>query len=567
MTFVGDATSRSSERKGVESMLAPRRRARRSSRPPLLLDQVHRLAPRFATAAAAAALVVAVGLGGAGAASASGPASDALVAPACWSSGGCGSGASIIDYIEARAALTSDSVGAFGFDFGRLATATEAIPKPWLVPGLTQVSLAVAAFAVGWEIGTTARHIWMEVSEANVSSGYCFNEQYIYYGSSGTYAWHGTCANNSVGVGTPTRGSGSLPYNDAYAAMETQSGGSFVAKPASDCNNFSPCYTYEIPAADFWAMYPFGQTQPSGTNTVAYSGWANPATGAGITTTAPAPNSGPTSPDYQCVQAGVTMSCDAVDLNGGPVTPAEGLPPPWVTDGYADPEANNLRCQLEPSVFACPIATSDGSDWESTGGPLVSIPNCYGQPVSSCESAVNQELADAGSVVTSSFSVTAAPTYDPGIALGLVEATIAAGGTVADASDTTIETNATSPDVNCKSNADYPHTMKSTGWTKVGAKGWVTCNSDQTVSLQVQLFQCSSEPSASISALTSDCGEPIATATCQLTVLAYRPSSECPAVASEGADPNAWYMSYTSGTGVDAAYSQAIPGNTMRTPA
>lgn len=264
----------------------------------------------------------------------------------------------------------------------------------------------------------------------------------------------------------------------------------------------------------------------------------------------------------------MTLPCSSVDPNGGPTSPADGWPRHFGGDGYASAEANTYRCALDPSQFACPTADAD-SDYASSGGPLITMPNCYGMTIGGCESAIDNALSAAVSTTTAAFSTVAAPTYNPALPVGVVVATIAAAGTLSDASAVTMELNESTPSGNCQSKTQWPHpstTQQSYGMMLV--KGQVICTTDQTgLSVNVILWKCTSEPDPSTDNLQSSldlgtwgCVE-LKNAPYSVSVAANIWSTELVAAASEGPQAGAYYIGSTTGIGVDQSFSQVVPAS------
>lgn len=518
------------------------------------------------------------------AALASGTVSAAVTNPSCYLSGGCGGGASVIDYVDANAAAPDQAVGGFGSDLVSLGLDTEAVPEPWWVPGLSSIALGAAAFDVGLKIGTTADHFWYEFQADEVAAAGCTNESYIFayppsgytgptVGGSGTqtYFMRANCGGPVVLTGTPAHYNGSGAYNAYYSMTQGLVKGAEYAVNANDCGSNAPsCYVYAVDPTTMFTGEGITSSQPSGANHTATVGFANPSTGAGLTTTAPGFGTGSFNP--QCVQGGVTMSCGSVDPNGGAVTPANGLPSTWGEDGFAVANANWMNCQLQPNIFACPGLSADGGGgWSSTGGPLITIPNCYTQAVTDCETAFDDALAAAGSVVTPAFTTTIAPTYDPNVPVGAVVATIPAEGTIADASTVVLEVNEEEqPTQYCSATAENYHLSEHTG-VMLAVLYVQYCNftSPPNVYLRAVAWACTSKPDsnyADLSAGDFGCVPDAATPGDQtVTANGYLPGTKA-FLNGPAYDPTKWYIAYVysvcDAPFVEPGFSQAVPPGT-----
>ena len=190
--------------------------------------------------------------------------------------------------------------------------------------------------------------------------------------------------------------------------------------------------------------------------------------------------------------ANTTLTCSGTPSTNNPagIPLIPGLPPdPY----FSNPNINQYRCLVDPTHWGCPSVDTDDGTWSTSGGPFISIPNCYGESVADCESAINGALASAGSGVTAGVTVSKSPTYDPNIALGVVEATSPGAGTQADASTVAVEVNSDDSSGACDSETHNFH------WSKAGqtmvAKAWITCGfTSPSVSVTGVAWACTQEP-------------------------------------------------------------------------
>lgn len=547
--------------------------------------------PTLIVVAAVAACVLAVP-----SASANGPASDPMSSPSCYLASGCSGMGTVPSVGSGQTVPPNSGFGGVALAIPALGAGLGEIPLEPLVWGLGSVGIGVGAAWVGWEIGSTVYHTWLKGLLTDTGS----------FSVCGTWRWQE--------VNGDPFGIGHSNYSYLHAMCGPNNSDTFAASPHSSavtdmagyefwhdvinysglthgvlytvsstyCNGSSPCYVRADALSDILPFTGPYTTEPPGMSLTVTSGWADPSTGKGVTSQAWPYGSGPSTPTAECKQADYLLPCSSVSPNAGPVQPAYGWPSGWPTnsdgtlaDGFASPDINDIRCVVSAS-FACPQPGTDGTnEFDSTGAPLISMPNCYGITAGQCEGEIDTALSDAGSSVTAAFSTVVAPTYDPEIAAGLVQATIFAAGTLSDATSTTLEMNEPVPDGNCESETAYPHastTQQSKGL--VDAKGRVKCTTDQTVTFTVKLWKCSSEP------IVSDAGAPAAVIDelnggawgCNTSwtsnpytvdVVANQWSNQEPAFADEGPDPTAYYIAATYGTGLDPSISQMRPGGSM----
>jgi hypothetical protein len=478
----------------------------------------------------------------------------------------------------------ADSViGALADDLPGLGIDLAESPVTDLIPGLDVISISAQVGLLSLVVGASLYHIYYQGTVApTINITHCNSPTFqggpgdpFGTGVDNIRILHARCgvSNSDTFAASPknsfsTEGQWWSFWN--YVINATTVGGLYPVA-AVYCHGKSPCYVRGAPLSEILTLAgPSSQTH----GTSESSCWANPSTGTGITSQADPYNCGQSTPNPQCLQESVILPCSSVSPTGGPVGPAYGWPSPWPNDEYANADANELRCELSPQTFGCPQAAADGSgESDSTGGPLITMPNCQGLTVGECEGEIDSALASAGSSTTAAFSTTVAPTYNPNIGAGLVQATIVAAGTVAAIDAVTIEINEPQSDGNCQSQTAYPHTSTTQlGRGLVDAKGRVQCATDQTVTFNVELWKCTSRPDVSASpdevidqlntgAWGCDTSWPAGPFSVDVVAGAWSPQK--PAFATEGPDQTAYYIAATFGPGIDSSISQMIPGSSM----
>jgi hypothetical protein len=467
-------------------------------------------------------------------------------------------------------------------DLPRLGIGLAEDPVDWTVPGLDAILLAGSVSYLSYIVGSSIYHHWFQGKVTDyIDDGHCNNWEWVENNgdpfslglSNATYL-HARCGvgNSDTFAGSPkdsfsTQGQWYSFWTYVINAPSIVHG-SLYQVAATYCNGASPCYVRAASVSNVADLSGPLSTAPNGTSVSA--GWADPSTGAGITTRSDPYGGGPSTPNPQCLQGGVVMACSSVSSTGGPANPAYGWPSPWPSDGYANPEANNLRCQLSPATFACPQVDSTNNDWETTGGPVVTMPNCYGESPDACEAAVNAALAAAGSSVTAAYTTAPAPTYDPNIPLGAVAATIPAAGAETDASSVVEEVNEENqPAQACSAGVDNYHLSEHTG--KMLSVFYVKeCNftSPPNILLSAIAWACTSQPDPNFAEISNgDFGcIPDAAIQDQSVTAAGLPRGSDAFLNGPAYDPNKWYIAYAysnyDSPVVEPGFSQAVPPGT-----
>jgi|GEM_PF-5558928 len=348
---------------------------------------------------------------------------DPLTLPSEWFPGG-----DALGYLAHPSTIPNFGNGTFVPDSWTLAEGAEAVPAMSTVPWLVTLALGAGAFGAGWEIGSTLNNKWLHIAgvgitpSSSVGAKYCQtltgSWQSKTAGASGAglplengYVLRVTCVEFPVYGGTVTSETfgcsaggtdgESLTYGTGAggASRETGTGGQCAAVVVS-------------PAAASGAHADQPVQDYTGQAHVGTSGWANPATGGGISGPAPGFGSGPSSPSYCVTDSVGTSACDPTSSTGlvEPVRPKGGWPTSWQTPGNptvpkaTSPEANQLRCALDAAHYTCP--TPDGlGGWSDPGGAGVTwtMPACVGLTVAACEAAINA-AADGANVTRPTYT-------------------------------------------------------------------------------------------------------------------------------------------------------------------
>jgi hypothetical protein len=511
------------------------------------------------------------------------PTPDPLTNPSCYLSTGCGGGTSIPDYADGHSPVNNGTVGDMAALVPALAVGLAEDPISWTIPGLDLISLGTSAVYFSILVGSALDNVWYQGTVTDTMTGTAcsawkwkeMNGDPLGIGLSNAAYVHARCGigNDDVYAGTP---SGS-PYSAAYGFYHyvlnsaTIHHGAVYPVTATLCGGLSPCYV----RADT-VDHVLNRTGPFHTKTrgsSVSSGWADPWTGHGITQQADPYNGGPSSPNPQCTQGGVSMPCSSVDPNGPAVQPKDGLPNPWASDGYSNPEGNNLRCQLSPQAFGCPqVSTDDPSDWATTGGPKISMPNCYGLSQGACQGAVIAALSAAGSSVSPGFTTTGAPTYDPNIAIGAVAATISAAGMQTDATSVVEEINEEQqPAQECSAHMEYYHDSKHEGhMLSVFYVDRCNFSSPPNVLLNAMAWACTSEPSQDATMLAMNawgCVPDASAFDVPVTANGYLKGSDA-YLNGQLCDPTKWYIAYAYSNYdtplVFPSWTQVLPPDSCR---
>jgi hypothetical protein len=510
------------------------------------------------------------------------PTPDPLANPNCYTTAGCGNNTSVPGLFSSPPPYAA--LGALPYALPTLGVGLVEDPVVWLVPGLQQIALAGSLSLLSYEVGSSIYHHWFQGHVTDtVTDSHCNSWGWeVFLGDPfSTGIANGTYLHARCGVSNTDTFAGS-PHNSPTTEGQWWSFWTYVVLspgivhgalktvPATYCHGKSPCYAREAQLADVLNLTGPFSTQPQGTSVSA--GWADPSTGAGVTTRANPFGSPPTSPTAECLQGGVIVPCSGVSPDPWPVGPAQGLPPGWPS--YANADANYFRCQLSPSTFGCPAVGQDNSDWATTGGPLITMPDCAGMTVAGCEALVDAALAAAGSSTTAAFTTTYAPTYNPALPDGVVTATIAAAGAIANASSVTAEINEESPPRACAGKIENYHKSKHSSESAymLGVFYVFDCNffSPPEVLLRAKAWACTSEPSQDQAAIEGGAWGCVLDAESAgdqtVTANGMRPGSEA-FLDGEPYDPTKWYIATTFSNYADPyvkqGWTQAIPPGTF----
>lgn len=435
---------------------------------------------------------------------------------------------------------------------GTLAEDAEVLPKPWLVPGLQTVALSWAAFGAGWEIGSAIDAKWLHIDGAGLGSmagepttgTYVTGVKWTWYPEeagrtdlggnplpAGWYLtstlWNGTsnegaysglagwpCSGDPFWTNTCNTGEaeyraiGALAANLQWLTVGEQCaipGGPSATDvgPGQSCppsrapsysEDLGPVQLAYIPSAGAFQVaspvqdYVGGSDQPVDVS----SGWANPATGSGITSNAVPFGSGLENPT-PCVTYtdGSGSACgESAPSDPGPYS----FPPDFSSDpGFGDPNVNAIRSLIDPANWGAPSADPSGSDWATTGGPKVMLPDCYGESVDACEAAIDDAVYATGASYDAAFTEVPATTYDGSLPTGVVLQTTPGPGALANSDY--IELIVNEPSGTCYTKTDYPHQSGTRPQIGIDAKASVMCNdAPQTVTMTTYLFECSARP-------------------------------------------------------------------------
>jgi hypothetical protein len=507
------------------------------------------------------------------------------VSTGTWStapSGGC----SVVGLIGGDCALPPEDFGPDGslntsdaLATAELETSAEVIPRLATVPALDTIILGTAAFSVGWEIGSTINHKWLHlfgVGLGNTQNVPASVTQVAWMKETRAPITCGTgCSyGNPAGRALNYWVSGTQ-YEFFHPGCETdlncsslnqalaQAAAAVSSSASLYCNGIfyighNTC-VWLIPETSFpGALVQDKPLQPyTGQSSSISTGWANPSTGAGVTTTAPAFNSGPTNP-LPCVFMSGATSC----LNGGSPSGQYTLPPqPSNGDsGYSDPNANHIRHDIDPQNWADPPNLEGGPEWSGTGGPKITIPDCYGATVADCEAAIDGAIAATGATFHAAFPRMTATTYDPSLGDGLVAGTDPAAGVLADPSSVTLEINESGND--CRSRTDYPHPSVRTPASGMLVKGFVQCRTyTGPVTVTTVLYECSAEPSGdtySVLHANGNCTEYAGQPTTISVLTTNKWYGKSLAFTGNPRDSSKWYIGVTFGSSVEPSVSQLI---------
>jgi hypothetical protein len=463
---------------------------------------------------------------------------------------------------------------------------TEVVPDPWWVPGLGTVTLGATAFAAGYEIGSLINAKWLHIDGAGLGVTTPQLPNIVWRQ---TNSWPGSVvpvglllawgnANSAWAPFTDKNyGCGSTaenPYVIAYGnnAAASVPGAVKVTIPSTDplywlgclASVHAPMYEVVVPKPQVRGVLRYGRLQPHTNQPGDYtSGWANPANGAGITSTAPAFNSGPANPQ-PCVYMSGSLVCLSGGTPNGPYTV-----PPQPSDGdtgYSDSNSNAIRHYIDPQHWAEPPKAPNGSEWTGTGGPEFTMPDCTGETVQACEADVVAAVAATRASFQPAFTEVAAPTYDPLLPQGSLVGTTPSAGAVSNPSSVQVIINQANPSGFCSGKAGYPHNSTSSAGVGPGMliKGQVTCPFTGTVTVSLTLWKCSTKPSGTDAASIDgdpDCSV-MKTCTALLPVQAYVETDPNDFVCATGEAPvgTSWYVGWIEGSQVLPNLSEIVPG-------
>jgi hypothetical protein len=449
---------------------------------------------------------------------------------------------------------------------------TGLLPELELWPPFDLITLGTGAFTTGLLIGTALRHAWMHfdgsdlgttysvggntpplrIEACTATTGNCFG--FLPHGPIWVYEW-------GTGWSTVYYDQTNAAGHAAYVVLHGLTAGTEVCIAHTSAPGGGTECMYQRYLTKAQAEAALRADQPLQTLTsqpYSYSsGWRNPG-GCGDTSTACSYNTGPSNPTPCYLVSGV-LQCGGTLSNPLQVP---GLP---ADPTYIDANSNQLRCQIDPSNWACPGVDSD-NEWSDTGGPKITMPDCYGLSVTDCESSIDSALAATGSSTTPAFSIATAPTYDSSIPTGYVQATVAAANTISSATSVTLQLNQTSPPKPCQSETDYPHestTQASRGMMLV--KGRVMCPTSQLVDFNVTMWKCTSYPQPDLALLDSGAWgcQVISDQPWSIAVTAFAWSASKYSASSEGPQGGVFYIGATYGADVEESYSQIIDGDDL----
>jgi hypothetical protein len=368
------------------------------------------------------------------------------ISPTDWNnppSGGC----AVLTLLQGGCSLPNNPSAIDGDVLTTLEEGAEVVPNPWMIPGLTgdialcagtwAIGCGVAAFGVGVLIGRWADAHWLHFSGSGlgkIPAG--TTRAKLHPVGAVTTAPYQMPAGRQVQILDPVSGQylTSFPAADygcgsgferVRTAFENYLAATPLAVKYADGTFGGSCaiggktsYEVRIPNTSMSAAMPIDQPlQPyaSQPNDLA-SGWANPTTGAGITTTAPDFNS-PNGP-VPCILISDVLTCSA-SAPGQQFQFLHFSPDPT----YQDPQTNLVRHFIDPSNWAQAPESDDGAEFDGTGGPKFTVPDCYGESLGTCESAVNAAIAATGATFHAGFIEDTTVPYDPLVADGAVVGT------------------------------------------------------------------------------------------------------------------------------------------------
>jgi hypothetical protein len=289
--------------------------------------------------------------------------SEPVVETACWATA-CpgGDGVAFVDLLNGN--YTWGSIDPIRKPLMELEEAAQVLPKPRWIPALTTVVLSLEAFEIGWKIGSTVNTKWLHIAGVGLGT---FQTQSALRGvrwryitapascsqtlGSGYYLEWYDGANWNCGATDITTGTNCPPWSTFaqqrwadYLSRVASTSGETVVNGTSGCGASS--YVFMKTPAQYDDAYELDEAlQPlTGQPFGIWTGWADPASGAGVTKTAPGYGSGPTNPQPQ---AGPTQT---------------------TADGFPDEERHRVDCELDPAHYACPEPAAGGSGWSSSGG-------------------------------------------------------------------------------------------------------------------------------------------------------------------------------------------------------
>jgi hypothetical protein len=291
-----------------------------------------------------------------------------IVQTACWATA-CpgGDGVAFVELLNGN--YSWGSLGPLQKPLIELEQAAEVLPKPQWVPALNTVVLGATAFAVGWKIGTTLNTKWLHIAgvglgtfetqsalknvkwsrlEAGASCTQALGAGYYLHWYDGTN-WNCGATDPNSGTNCPTPSTFSQQRWANYLSMVASTPGETAINGTSGCGAAS--YVFKKTPAQYDDAFEMDQALQAliGQAFGIWTGWADPASGAGISKTAPNYGSGPTNPQPQA---------------GPAQTTADGLP---------DGDRNGVNCRLDHS-YDCPTASPDGTTWTDPGGKTFVLP-------------------------------------------------------------------------------------------------------------------------------------------------------------------------------------------------
>jgi hypothetical protein len=378
---------------------------------------------------------------------------DPLTHGTCWvttchSSGGSlvsgGDGTSVKNFITGTG-LDGPTATSMDSTYTKVLTDTEVLPALETVPAFTTITLGVAAFAVGWKIGSTLNSKWLHIAGVGLGRQDTLMTQAI----TGDWAFCAEMSTCSGFIGSGASGPGwklelsanggglSSNYDSNPAvSLALQAKAAWVATYASGSGtditlgsdgfggNLHVRYIpYAVMASRLnvdQPLQPFVAQTPVTISTAwPVKGGAGTCTSPGIGCTAAGAFPGSQTDPQICLYT-TTLTCGDPGVTG--LTNVTLSPQPLTADpDGTDPSQNALRCATDPADFTCPVSNGSGG-WTSNGGLKTAdwtVTNCLGLTVTACETGINTASTN-GNWAAPAYTIITAPTpsanpdYGPG---------------------------------------------------------------------------------------------------------------------------------------------------------